>query len=348
MIQALKIKKPYELDVAIMSRGIAAIAVVWWHTKGAYLSTSWLSGFNVSGRFAVLLFFILSGYLMGVGFVEKRYRFDRKGLKKFYWNRFLRIYPLLFFVSILSICVLLWKGVTIDISLKPLMEQFLMVQWNHIHYTYVGVFWTLGVEIQFYLILPLLLYLQWQTSNQARASLSTFVFLLLINQVWFFYLPDNFVSNDRSLLVCLVHFQAGIFMSTLKPYFQEKALSFRSWQLVLIAGAALLLLYCSNFLYHTDIKQFQSWQGTLLTDLFGCLILVLHIVMETKSIRLNFFTEFLAILGVLSYGVYAWHAFVQMHFTSFTYSFSRVLILSILFAYLTYILIEKPILKLKK
>ena len=52
----------------------------------------------------VWMFFTLSGYLMGKGFVTGRHSVDREGLKKFYRNRVLRILPI-YFISIFLVSV---------------------------------------------------------------------------------------------------------------------------------------------------------------------------------------------------------------------------------------------------
>ncbi len=52
----------------------------------------------------VWMFFTLSGYLMGKGFVTGRHSIDREGLKKFYRNRVLRIFPI-YFISMFLVAV---------------------------------------------------------------------------------------------------------------------------------------------------------------------------------------------------------------------------------------------------
>lgn len=62
------------------------------------------SGFMISGMQAVHIFFIISGFYMAMILSEK-YGFDRKGLKAFYINRILRIYPT--YLTVLF-CAITW------------------------------------------------------------------------------------------------------------------------------------------------------------------------------------------------------------------------------------------------
>ena len=72
--------------------------------------------------------------------------------------------------------------------------------------------------------------------------------------------------------------------------------------------------------------------GTIiLSHIIGAGLIVLHILLEKEKKDSNFLIRVLMILGVLSYGVYAWHAFS-----------------AIVLAYITYKLIEQPVQKWKK
>lgn len=56
-----------------------------------------------SAQAGVVMFFVLSGFLIRKGFHASRYTSDRNGALLFYWNRFLRIVPL--YLCYVLICV---------------------------------------------------------------------------------------------------------------------------------------------------------------------------------------------------------------------------------------------------
>jgi peptidoglycan/LPS O-acetylase OafA/YrhL len=141
------------MDLLLVIRGLAAIAVLIWHAGGHQGDFPFI---NVPGRTAVWVFFGISGYVIAYGFLHGRYLLDRPGLKHFYLNRFLRIYPLFLALSLLG-WLTMWIGSgSSPIEWRDLPDQFFGLQFNH---TYVlnGVFWTLGLEIQFYAIAPVLM-----------------------------------------------------------------------------------------------------------------------------------------------------------------------------------------------
>ena len=96
------------IDLLLILRGLAALSVGFWHVTGAYDPTL-PAAFNTSGRTAVWLFFGISGYVIAYGFIHGRYRLVRSDLLQFYWNRFLRLYPLFFTLSVLSWATMWWK-----------------------------------------------------------------------------------------------------------------------------------------------------------------------------------------------------------------------------------------------
>jgi peptidoglycan/LPS O-acetylase OafA/YrhL len=141
------------IDLLHVIRGLAAISVVIWHAVGY---EGGLSLINVPGRTAVWVFFGISGYVIAYGFLHRRYLLDGPGLKHFYLNRFLRIYPLFLLLSLLGWLTLWISSGVSPIGWRDLPEQFFGLQFNH-SYVLNGVFWTLGLEIWFYAIAPVLM-----------------------------------------------------------------------------------------------------------------------------------------------------------------------------------------------
>ena len=88
------------MDLLLIVRGLAAIAVVFWHGFGAYHVNEISSLINIPGRTAVWIFFGISGYVISYGFIHKKYSFNFSSLKNFYTNRLLRIYPLFICISL--------------------------------------------------------------------------------------------------------------------------------------------------------------------------------------------------------------------------------------------------------
>ena len=134
-------------------RGIAILLVILFHY--GYLGCGWIG---------VQLFFVLSGYLITSILVKDRGQPLKDYLKRFYWRRSLRIFPLYYlylFVILVAFVVL-----KIPPAFRDQWPFLFTYTYNvrHILPNYDGSellihLWSLSVEEQFYLIWPLLVYM---------------------------------------------------------------------------------------------------------------------------------------------------------------------------------------------
>ncbi len=100
------------------------------------------------GHPAVLLFFMLSGYWVSRMYAE-RYRLAHRGLARFYLSRFLRLWPLFALVAVVAGPLIKGYDVAEMLRLLPLIGIATVGR------DPVGVSWSLDIELQFYLIVPL-------------------------------------------------------------------------------------------------------------------------------------------------------------------------------------------------
>jgi peptidoglycan/LPS O-acetylase OafA/YrhL len=145
-----------ELDGA---RGVAVLAVVIAHYFGEVEHA--LIGFSF-GWMGVSLFFVLSGFLIGSIILERK---DSSNfLSVFYIRRALRILPV-YFVTLAATLGFIWlygSAPWIDMPLSApsyftFTQNFLMAWRGEIGTLWLLPTWTLAVEEQFYLVVPLLI-----------------------------------------------------------------------------------------------------------------------------------------------------------------------------------------------
>ena len=138
--------KPDRIKIQVL-RGVASVAVLWNHVgSGGYLDPAFkLSGFFVpSGNMRPLLFFMLSGYL--IGYSVKNRLVDWSSVSKFLRKRLKRLYP------IYLLAVLATFAITYDRDpVASLLNHLVFLQGGSRGLFSENVsFWTMPFEIFFY------------------------------------------------------------------------------------------------------------------------------------------------------------------------------------------------------
>jgi peptidoglycan/LPS O-acetylase OafA/YrhL len=300
-------------------RGIAILLVIVWHCLSneidaapkslLYYGTALLR-LTWSG---VDLFFVLSGFLIaGILF---DHRDTSNYFKVFYLRRACRILPLYFFIFALYVC-LLRTGVSASPSFEWLFDKHLP-GWSYATFTqnilmaarwnmgprWLDVTWSLAVEEQFYLFVPLLIYF-----CPRRALLPVLFAAVLMAPIlrWtapglraFFDTPwrsDSILSG--AMLAVLV--RSHSFVSAVR---RCRRLLF--WSFVILLGGAGVM---------TSQPQFGEFGwgpgGTLshlwLAGLYCLLVLIAFLDTEPRLTRLLRWPVFIW-CGQLSYSIYLLH-----------------------------------------
>lgn len=259
------------------------------------------------GWLGVPLFFILSGWLLGAQVITNTNA--PFSLKRFWLRRVLRIYPAVWFeLAVLLLVAGLIPGLITSAAYETLPLQALL--WVNLPPAMATplnlVWWTLPVELSFYLILPLLGVIS--RAVDWRIMLFGALVITLMWRSWIFlsanmdYLLPILPVMD-SLIGVLFTFMLGFSMNfvSLKP-------SVRARRLLFWLGAILMLALI-------------QWQQTL-NDVYwrGHWILVVWPPMAALAIALLVYSlreptrewqwlghQALVWLGHVSFGIYLWH-----------------------------------------
>jgi peptidoglycan/LPS O-acetylase OafA/YrhL len=211
--------KIFNFDLLLSLRGIMAISVVFYH----FFIDKELIKFNfpkyflfaLDGSGAVLVFFILSGYLMFKLFATERYSI--LNLRAFYLARLNRILPLYWGVLILVgifIYGVFWQpGNRGDFFKLFSFTQYLNDEDFVLEkYRWFSVTWSLVIEMQFYLIVPFLAWLLMKVRNLfiQIGFLAFLAFLAISDSVLKFGLNNNVIGFfNRSILGYFPFFLVG-------------------------------------------------------------------------------------------------------------------------------------------
>ncbi|APH71490.1 acyltransferase family protein [Aquibium oceanicum] len=147
-------KRSQPIDVL---RGIAIVSVIIWHAFAPHMMQwyPWSAKLFKLTWAGVDLFFVISGFL--IGSILLRYRTSSSYFLAFYGRRFFRIFPL---YAVTLIIAYLYGGTKEPFwALATFTQNVLWAIEGRFGDAWTGVTWSLAVEEQFYLVVPLLILL---------------------------------------------------------------------------------------------------------------------------------------------------------------------------------------------
>lgn len=336
-------------------RALAALAVLEGHvyaiTHGA---TSALGSFGgrvlLGGGFGVELFFALTGYLLFWPFV-RRMLTDGPGidLRGYAMNRALRILPL-YYIALVTLFVAHGGG-------EPWQWwRFALLAENYSRATFAtvdGPMWSLVVELQFYVLLPLL---AWAISRLARGStrragmavVGLALLAFAVRTALRHHFPGEAIWRD-SLPGMFVFFTSGMMLALVRIAWERHAPAWlprvaRRTDLWLLASAALWVAVFWR--YDLDIAVL----GASFLAIGAC-------VLPLRSSPLVRCLQWrpLAALGVASYSLYVWHVPILIALDRVPALHGRPVALGLvaaplccMVAALSYVVIEAPFLRLRR
>ena len=296
------------IDLSIeLLRGVAAIMVMLCHyaviTQGT--ERSWLSFFYTGVDF----FFVISGFVFAPTLLAPA----RENVAAFFIRRIFRIYPL-FLVAILFYALLPHKTWDTGIVLQHTLFLHTTVS-KEIAFYYNPAFWSLPVEIEFYLFIALLVLFK----TRKTTYILTFLFgLSLLTSLT----AHHFLAVDSHAKLVLTHH-----LPTILPEFLLGTLAYRiskncgklSGLIFGAAGIVLLFMLGQNFVAHGEnVSDMTYGLFNLLCALGYQWILIASVVLFRLSGNIALFTLLASVMGNLSYGIYLFHnaipPLLRLHF----------------------------------
>ena len=245
-------------------RFIAIGGVVFFHMMSMYLPTSgrsgplatpeqwraamplsWVVMLAYCGRFGVELFFVLSGFILALPFARRAFADQpRPDLRAYYLRRVTRLEPP-YLVSLLLCFLLVAHETGAFAALLP--HLFASMLYGHSLVYGRGsvlnpVTWSLEVEIQFYLLVPLLVQVFAIRRVPVRRALLVAAILGMALVAQYYVDVPDFPRLRRTLVNYLHFFLAGFLLA---DWYLTRAPSGRgrsfAWDIVVIAGFANLM-----------------------------------------------------------------------------------------------------------
>jgi peptidoglycan/LPS O-acetylase OafA/YrhL len=298
------------------------------------------------GHLGVLVFFVISGFLITTLLKAEREKTGTISLKQFYLRRVLRIFPA-FYVLILALLLATWLGWIHLIGRDFLFATTYMVNYYPDHPWQIGHLWSLSIEEQFYLLWPLTLLVLRERRALILAIAAIFAAPLLRAAIraYIFRVNPHSVLADMSIFPAMFDYIAtGCALALLRPW-----LLTQTWYLRLTASRWLLLAVPLVFLIN-------RLDGYTLAMLLGSPVLNVCVALLIESCTRHDRTlagRFLnwkpaAALGVLSYSLYLWQQpFLNRHSDAWVNAFPQNLVFAFAAALLSYFVVERTFLGLR-
>lgn len=348
-------------------RFFSALAVIIHHTEQIKswigIKNSWHNGsINLMGKLGVVMFFVLSGFLITYLLLEEKSYTRSISVKKFYIRRILRIWPLYFLIIILSFFlfpkiqyleVSNWQDFTYQNFIYKISLYIFFLP-NLVPYLfaggyYCGICWSIGQEEQFYLVWP------WLVKKFKNIEIVGWFLIIIYNliKIGFIISQHYFVLTTRQ--------------SALISFYNDYSID------CMIFGGLLAYYHYTNhkiikLLFHKNIQTITiAIIFTLLTlgirppnfylELYGLFfgIIVLNLAVNKDSI-IDLEHKILNYLGKISYGIYIYHFVIVVfviktlnHFSINNYivQYMTILLIVILVSNLSYNYFENYFLKKK-
>ncbi|MDP9960198.1 acyltransferase family protein [Chryseobacterium lathyri] len=294
-----------------------------------HISSSTLPG----GFLGVDIFFVISGYLIS-GIILNKKEKENFTFTDFYIGRLKRIVPVYYIVliTILAVAVIIYLPSDI---LQLRMNAFWSAIFASNTYfstldTYFGASsienpflhtWTLSIEMQFYFLLPLLLYF---VNKKWLITVLVIIIISLLGYSLFGTYWLNLKSKMYfSLPARIPEFCIGALFAVKQDYLKK----FGNTTLNYISTLSLVVIIASSFLF----SEKSDYPGYLV--IFPCVATAFLLVNKASFINNKIFSNKIAVhIGELSYSIYLWHwpimALYRYYKSSSEFSFGEIALIT--------------------
>ena len=299
-------------------RALAVTAVILYH-----LGINWIPG----GFLGVDLFFVISGYVITRLLLDSIMSKGALDLREFYWARVRRLLPpVLFMLTGTTFLIAAWKPDAIHRFLSDLpyvltgSENWHLVAVHQDYFQAIGRppllqhTWSLGVEIQFYILWPLILLLILKYLGKKRVAQTSLVIAFISGLALYIY--SLRVDSSSRNQISHIYFgtdthSLGLFLGAALavswvPANLSKNISERAQDFVDGIGVIGLLGLLCTFFFIDESNAALYRIAFPLAALFGVAIIT-SLVHPASRFSPLMSSRPLVWIGQRSYGIYLWH-----------------------------------------
>ena len=334
------------------------MVAVWMHTthfinskffSGELITTPYWRNFIMEGGYGVSIFFMISGFILSLPFAKVHFDKSVKkkpiSLKRYYLRRLVRLEPPYLIALIIFFIGNVW--VLHKYGFEELLPHFFASAF-YLHNTIYGSFsyvlpiaWSLEVEVQFYLLAPLLCCIYLIRSKYLRWVI--FLFAIIASGIYNY----QFIMGTVIKFFCC--FGIGMLITDLYCN-KEKFIKSSDWCFLIGIIALVVIVF---------VPTLTSYAGYWMKFLFSTIFF--YIVLTNKRMKRLFSNKYLTITGGMCYSIYLLHFgvlsaigyilnsmslplsnayYIPLYFVLFT---SCILTISAIY----FLLVEKPFMKFR-
>ncbi|XWO13836.1 acyltransferase [Candidatus Hepatincola sp. Pdp] len=352
-------------------RALAVFVVIIFHLNKDLLPNGYLG---------VDIFFVISGFVITNSIINS-YNKGTFTFLSFYTNRVKRLFPALFVVIVIT-CIFAFSMFTSVeyYYLKATYFWYVPLQISNFAFAFYNKSywdtgdnsiylhtWSLGVEEQIYLVFPFILLGAYLIYKKEAKMMNFFLILLSLISIYFF------ITMKPQIAFYMPYTRAWEFLAGTIIYFIFQTIKRKPKHnnslLILFSILLILFLYfdfsfdkiilshsphLSRLNSHLNKLNFNQFLLCIFAVLLSGLVILYGLY---KPIKINYFTNFFIHLGDLSYSLYLWHfpiiIFYKKLYLTITgnningIDYVIILIITYVFACLSYYLIENPFRRVK-
>lgn len=342
-----------------------AFLLVFLHHSPYYVYSPIWEKIHEYGWLGVDLFLCLSAFLITKLLVSEFHLYQKIDMRYFFLRRILRIWPIYFIITLIAFGVYWttngWQsGMGLHLlGMITFTENIVTASAGYIRIPFLVTLWTISYEEQFYLIIPWLV--TWLITRSLKFKLFLLGAILLIGNLTRAFYIIHQAPHPAIWTLPFTHFETILGGTMLALGVLDRPLKNMNARLMLTVS--FLCLTCIFFLPNFEVIEWNliltyTFSGVGFTLLVQTIldgkIMILATILNNRTV---------VYLGKISYGLYVYHISSQ-YLTNTIVTFLGVeasqflaypillvaisLPLTILISTLSYVIIEKPFLKLKE
>jgi peptidoglycan/LPS O-acetylase OafA/YrhL len=298
------------------------------------------TGLGNLAHLGVVVFFVISGFLITSLLLNEHQKHGGVSLKLFYARRALRIFPPCY--AYLVLVSMLWLAGVIRLHPGDLLHSITYtVNYYPFSSWQIGHLWSLSVEEQFYLLWPLIVVLL-RPDRAVWGAVGLMVLAPFARSADWLFLRGTPYYDLTMFPMVADSLAAGCLLAKLRPWLERQTWYLRLFRPAYSFGLLGALFALNRLLGHTIV----SVAGMSVMNVI--LAILIHRAVYRPGDWCGHVLNWkpVAFLGTLSYSLYLWQQlFLNRHSTAWVNAFPQNLVATVGVALASYLLLEKPLLR---